>query len=70
MRSGRTSRLEGLVHHLGLALGGRPAASFAKRLMLTVSNDMLLRVLRRGARADVGPSSVIGIDDWAFRRMR
>lgn len=39
VRSRRTARLEGLVHHLGLALGGRPAASFAKRLMLPVSND-------------------------------
>ena len=68
MRSRRTARLEGLVHHLGLALGGRPAASFAKRLMLPVSNDTLLRVVRRRARASVGPLSVIGIDDWAFRR--
>ena len=68
MRSRRTARLEGLVHHLGLALGGRPAASFAKRLMLPVSNDTLLRVVRRRARTDVGPLSVIGIDDWAFRR--
>src|SRR3979490_3033547 len=32
---------------LGLALGGRPAASFARRLMLPVSNDTLLRVVRR-----------------------
>lgn len=37
-RSRRTARLECIVHHLGLALGGRPAASFAKRLMLPVSN--------------------------------
>lgn len=43
----RTGRLDELVHHLGLALGGRPAASFAKRLMLPVSNDTLLRVVRR-----------------------
>ena len=49
VRSRRTARLEGLVHHLGLALGGRPAASFAKRLMLPVSNDTLLRVVRRRA---------------------
>ena len=46
-RSRRTARLECIVHHLGLALGGRPAASFAKRLMLPVSNDTLLRVVRR-----------------------
>ncbi len=45
VRSRRTARLDGLVHHLGLALGGRPAASFAKRLMLPVSNDTLLRVV-------------------------
>jgi hypothetical protein len=38
-RARRTSRLEHIVHHLALALGGRPAASFARRLMLPVSND-------------------------------
>ena len=48
-RSRRTSRLECIVHHLGLALGGRPAANFAKRLMVPVSNDTLLRVVRRRA---------------------
>jgi hypothetical protein len=26
----RTARLDSIVHHLGLALGGRPAAGFAK----------------------------------------
>jgi len=36
VRSRRTSRLDCVVHHLGLVLGGRPAASFAKRLMLRV----------------------------------
>jgi hypothetical protein len=35
----RTGRLDYVIHHLGLALGGRPAASFARRLMLPVSND-------------------------------
>lgn len=27
----RTTRLDHIVHHLGLALGGRPAASFARK---------------------------------------
>lgn len=67
-RARRTARLECLVHHLGLALGGRPAASFAKRLMLPVSNDTLLRVVRRHARRPMEPLTVAGIDDWAFRR--
>jgi len=64
----RTGRLDCIVHHLGLALGGRPAASFARRLMLPVSNDTLLRVVRRRARVPTEPLHVIGIDDWAWRR--
>ena len=64
----RTTRLECIVHHLGLALGGRPAATFARRLMLPVSNDTLLRVVRRRARMRTEPLAVVGIDDWAYRR--
>lgn len=64
----RTARLEQIVHHLGLALGGRPAARFAQRLMLPVSNDTLLRVVRRRGCPPISPPKVIGIDDWAWRR--
>ena len=64
----RTARLESIVHHLGLALGGRPAAVFAKRLMLPVSKDTLLRVVRHRSRPPADPLRVIGIDDWAWRR--
>jgi transposase len=67
-RSRRSSRLECLVHQLGLALGGRPAASFARRLMLPVSKDTLLRVVRRRARLPTARLQVIGIDDWAWRK--
>ena len=64
----RTCRLEGIIHHLGIALGGRPAASLAKRLMLPVSKDTLLRVVRRRAIDHTEPLRVIGIDDWAWKR--
>ncbi len=64
----RTTRLDCIVHHLGLALGGRPAALFARRLMLPVSNDTLLRVVRRRSRPRSDSLKVIGIDDWAWRR--
>ncbi len=64
----RTERLDHIVHHLGLALGGRPAAAFAARLMAPVSNDTLLRVVRRRARPPADPLAVIGIDDFAWRR--
>lgn len=42
-----TARLDTIVHHLGLALGGRPAAAFVKRLMIPVSNDTLIHTVRR-----------------------
>jgi len=64
----RTARLEGIVHHLGIALGGRPAAKLARRLMLPVSRDTLLRVLRRRARTSHGSVRIIGIDDFAWKR--
>ncbi len=67
-RSRRTGRLETIVHHLGLALGGRPAAAFVNRLMVPVSNDTLLRVVRRKARVPTETLTVIGIDDFAWKR--
>src|ERR1700730_790645 len=64
----RTARLDLVVRHLGLSLGGSPAAGFARRLMLPVSNDTLLRVVRRRGCPPFAAPSVIGIDDWAWRR--
>jgi transposase len=68
-RSGRrTSRLDGLVQHLGIALGGRPGAGLAQRLMLPVGKDTLLRVARRHGPAGAGSVRGLGIDAWAWRR--
>ncbi len=36
--------------------------------MLPVSNDTLLRTVRRRSRRPAEPLRVVGIDDWAFRR--
>ncbi|MEB3044051.1 hypothetical protein [Rhizobium mulingense] len=58
----RAARLDHIVHHLGLAVGGRPAATFANRLMLPVSNDTLLRVVRRRGSPRFVPPTVIGIE--------
>ena len=64
----RTMRLDAIVHHLGLALGGRPGQGFARRLLLPVSNDTLLRVVPRHVPNRIISPKVVGIDDWAFRR--
>ena len=66
--SRRTARLDALAHHLGLALGGRPGASLARRLVLPVSRDTLLRLVRRRGTPAFPPPRAIGIDDWAWKR--
>ena len=64
----RMARLQTIVHHLGLALGGRPGQGLARRLLMPVSKDTLLRTVRaRAPKARPAPR-VIGIDDWAWKR--
>jgi transposase len=67
-RARRTSRLDDVVHCLAIALGGRPAASLSRRLNVVVSNDTLLRLVRRRGPRSFPPPSIVGIDDWAWRR--
>jgi hypothetical protein len=43
--------------------GGRPVACFNKRLMVPVSHDTLLRLMRRRAKPPTEPLNVVGIDD-------
>ena len=64
----RTARLQTIVHHLGLALGGRPGQGLARRLLMPVSKDTLLRTVRARAPKARPTSRVIGIDDWAWKR--
>ena len=64
----RTSRLQSIVHYLGLALGGRPGQSLARRLLLPVSKDTLLRAVRSHSPKSSVTPHVVGIDDWAWKR--
>ena len=67
-RARRTSRLQGLVRHLGLALGGRPAQALAGRLLLSASKDTFLRSVRDTTEVATSELRVVGIDDWAWRK--
>ena len=67
-RARRTNRLDDVVHCLAIALGGRPAASLSRRLNVAVSNDTLLRMVRRRGPRTCPPPAIVGIDDWAWRR--
>jgi transposase len=64
----RTGRLDEVVHCLAIALGGRPAATLSRRLNVRVSNDTLLRIVRRRGAAEFAPPTIVGIDDWAWKR--
>jgi len=64
----RTCRMDLIAHHLGLALGGRPAARMGRRLSMPLSADSFLRLIRRRAKIPNDPLCVVGIDDWAWRR--
>jgi hypothetical protein len=66
-RGRRTSRLDDIIHRLAIALGGRPAASLSRRLNVVVSNDTLLRLVGRRGPLSFSPT-IVGIDDWAWRR--
>jgi transposase len=64
----RTSRADDIVVHLGHATGGRPAERLLRRLGVGVSNDTVLRHLKKCAESVAPPPTVIGIDDWSWRK--
>ncbi|MDP4026452.1 ISL3 family transposase [Methylobacterium sp. NEAU 140] len=66
----RSRRPHDLQRHLGLALGGAPAARLAHRLAIPASSSTLLRIVRAGPTPVALPPRVIAIDEWAWRRGR
>ena len=66
----RTNRVAELVRLLGHAAGGRPAERLMTRLGMPVSDDTILRHLKRHATASTGDLRpvlrVVGIDDWSW----
>jgi transposase len=69
-RSQETSRFLDVVQMMGYALGGRPGERLMARLGMPVSDDTLLRRVKQRAkvRPANGPISVVGVDDWAWRK--
>jgi transposase len=66
----RTDRCRTVVHLVGHALGGRGGERLLHRLGMAVSDDTLLRLLKRPAAEPVAPEvlRVVGIDDWAWQK--
>ena len=68
----RTQRVAELVHLFGHGTGGRPGERLMKRLGMLVSDDTILRHLKRQvARLRTKTTvRVAGIDDWSWRKGR
>jgi transposase len=68
----RTQRTAELVHLFGHGTGGRPAERLMKRLGMPVSDDTILRHLKRQVARLRAKTTVrvAGIDDWSWRKGR
>src|SRR5882757_2986531 len=68
-RARRTDRVIQLVKLFAYTAGGRPAERLMAKLGIPVSNDTLLRHLKRhqGRRPVAAiPARVVGVDDWSW----
>ncbi len=64
----RTTALARIVQAIGLAVGGRAGARLAGYLPLRASRDVILRELRRLPDPPTAQVTVLGIDEFAFRK--
>jgi transposase len=67
----RTSRVEEVLLLVGHRTGGRAAEFLLKRLAIAVSDDTILRRVKRearGARHGKQCLRVVGVDDWAWKK--
>ena len=65
----RTNRLHDVVRLIGHGMGGRPGERLLCRLGMAVSDDTILRAVKR-VEVDTGgvPLRVVGVDDWAWKK--
>ncbi|MEV1120263.1 ISL3 family transposase [Actinosynnema sp. NPDC049800] len=59
-----------MLESIGLAVAARAGARLAGRLGLVTGRDTLLRLVRAVPGPPTGPVTVLGVDDFAFKRRR
>jgi transposase len=64
----RSLRLANEQRHLGLQVGGEMAARIAQRQGVPVSPATILRLVRRTQLAERATPSLLGVDEWAYRK--
>lgn len=66
----RTQRLAEKQRQVGLAFGGEAGARMLTELMMPLSGDTLLRLIRDKETETVETPRVLGVDDWAWCKGR
>lgn len=64
----RTPLLRGILERIALAAGGRPGQRLTQHLAMAVSRMTLLRLIRALPVPEPGAVSVLGVDDFSFRK--
>jgi len=64
----KTIRLQELFGILAFVLGGEAGSKTARQIGLQISGDTLLRRIRHNSGLTNEPVTVLGVDDFAFRR--
>jgi transposase len=64
----RSVRLATEQRHLGLQVGGAVASRIAMRLGMPLSPATILRLVRRTQMTEPATPSLLGVDEWAYRR--
>jgi transposase len=67
-RARQTMRLRDVHRTIGLALGGNPGSRHAAAMGVPISTTTLLQRVREGDTAPTLPVTVLGVDDWAWRK--
>ena len=63
-----TTPLRSMLERLALALAARAGSRLLAMLGVTASRDTLIRLVRALPDPEIGPVTVLGVDDWAKRR--
>ncbi len=64
----KSQGLRQALTQVGFTAGGEAGARLARQLGMPTSPDTLLRLMRTAPCPDPGQPTIIGIDDWAYRR--
>lgn len=66
----RTTRVLDIIHLVAYTTGGRPGSRVLERLAMPVSDDTVLRTLKRAPdwQPDGDLVRRLGVDDWAWRK--